>query len=290
MSIRHLLAIPVALALLAGCTQKTDGPKVMARFVPERFDDFAWENDLVCYRAYGQALEGNPTSPGFDIWVKLPGGLVADQRYRDALENGKSYHKDWGNGKDCYKVAVSLGGGASVPLIENRFQYPATNFRSWEILEQTDDKVVFVLHYPEWQGDGNVFALDKKITVTAGTYFCKCEDTYTFSGEYEDVAVAAGVFRHDATLEGTQELMLNDRYALWEHASDQGEEPEDGMIGVAVYMPGAEAVTLSHGEDHAVCIKTIKSGETLTYYFGSCWSKGDIKTAEDWFKTVKKIK
>ena len=39
--------------------------------------DFVFENNLIAGRFYGKALEGNPTSPGIDIWVKLPGALVA---------------------------------------------------------------------------------------------------------------------------------------------------------------------------------------------------------------------
>ena len=47
----------------------------MARHVPERADDFVFENNLVCGRIYGQALEGNPTSPGIDIWVNEEGKM-----------------------------------------------------------------------------------------------------------------------------------------------------------------------------------------------------------------------
>ena len=103
-----------ALCCLFAC--KAPEQKVMARFVPERADDFVFENNLVAGRFYGEALEGNPTSPGVDIWVKLPGALVANDWYAHAVEDGGYYHHDHG-GKDCYKVAVSLGGGASVPLI-----------------------------------------------------------------------------------------------------------------------------------------------------------------------------
>ena len=71
----------VALALLAvGCARNKE-QKVMAREVPERADDFVFENNLIAGRFYGKALEGNPTSPGIDIWVKLPGALVADEWY-----------------------------------------------------------------------------------------------------------------------------------------------------------------------------------------------------------------
>lgn len=262
----------------------------MARYVPERADDFIFENNLICGRVYGQALEAETTSPGIDIWVKRPGALVADQRYKDELENGKSYHKDWGNGKDCYKVGKSLGGGASAVVIENRLQYPATNYRSWKILEQSADKVVFCLTYPEWNADCETISLSKTFTVTADSYFVKVEDVYTFSGDYGDeLEVVAGVFRHLDQETIQSELEARDRYAIWEKASDQSAEPEDGMLGVAVYVPGAEGERLSHGEDHGIVGRTVKSGETFTYYFGSCWSKGDIKDSAQWFELVNSL-
>ena len=286
---KKYLLFAFALLLLAGCKQQSTEPQVMARFVPERSDDFVFENNLIAGRFYGQALEGNPTSPGIDIWVKLPGQLVADSWYAEAVKDPEYYHHNH-DGKDCYKVAVSLGGGASAPMIGSHLVFPATNYRSWEILEQKPDKVVFVLHYPEWEAaEGLRVALDKKVTVTPDTYFCRVDDTYTFSGA-ETLTVAAGILRHGAQETIESEQKGDDRYSIWEHASDQSVEPEDGMIGVAVVMPGAQQVFADKDLDHALCARTVKSGETLTYYFGSCWSKGDIKTAKDWFDVVNKQK
>ncbi|MBQ9400699.1 MAG: DUF4861 family protein [Bacteroidales bacterium] len=288
---KKIFFIAAALLTLAACKPAQPEQKVMARPVPERMDDFVFENNLVAGRLYGKALEGNPTSPGIDIWVKMPGKLVANEWYAEAQKDADYYHHNHGDGKDCYKVSVSLGGGASAILIDGAIQYPATNYRSYEILEETPDKVVFVLHYPAWETQGETIALDKKITVCADSYFCKVEDTYTFSGEKGDVLpVAAGIFRHPTqeTIEG--ELTLDDRYAIWEHASDQSIEPEDGMLGVAVVVPGADAHCITESGDHGLCAKNIKSGETFTYYFGSCWSKGDVKTADAWFKLVKDVK
>lgn len=271
-----------AALLLVGCTHDNNEAKVMARPVPERADDFIFENDYVCYRAYGEALEGNPTSPGLDLWVKTPGALVADQRYKDELENGKSYHKDWGNGKDCYKVAVSLGAGASSPLVAGQIIYPATNYRSSEILSQSPDRVSFVLHYPAWDVDGHQVTLDRKITVEAGTYFCMAEDTY--NGDFEALTVAAGIFTHEVE----ESIIEADRLAIWEHASDTSVEPEDGMIGVGIIFPEeTQIVPVEANVPHIVGIKNVKPGETVTYWFGSCWTKGDIKTASDWFDLVK---
>ena len=277
--------ILLALAALCACKQEA-GKKVMARFVPERSDDFVFENNLMAGRFYGEALEGNPTSPGIDIWVKLPGKLVADEWYKGfETESDEYYHHNHG-GKDCYKVAVSLGGGASAPLIDGNLCFPATNFRSWEIVEETPEKVVFTLHYPQWDATESVkVTLDKTVTVVPDTYFCAVEDIYTFQG-VDTLTVAAGMNIHAALETVEQQLVEPGRVAIWEHASDQTYEPEDGMLGVAVVMPDADATGLSEDGTHLLVCKDIVSGQPVRYSFGSCWSKGDIQTAKDWFETV----
>ncbi len=283
---KKLMLLLAALAILAGCSSSPER-KVMARYVPERADDFVFENNLVAGRFYGEALEGNPTSPGIDIWVKLPGALVADEWYKGALEDPDYYHHNHG-GKDCYKVAVSLGGGASAPLMDGILCYPATNYRSFEMVEEGPDKVVFVLHYPAWQAsEGVSVSLDKQVTVLPDTYFCSVEDTYSFTGT-ETLTVAAGVNRHPAQGALDQELLSDGFYALWEHASDQSIEPEDGMLGVAVVVPGAASSFIMADGIHGVCTREVRSGEPFRYSFGSCWSKGDVKEAAEWFDIVKK--
>lgn len=276
--------IIAAVMLLGACASKPQEQKVMARAVPERSDDFVFENNLIAGRFYGEALEGNPTSPGIDIWVKLPGALVANDWYAEATKPGGDhnyYHKDHG-GKDCYKVAVSLGGGGSVPFIDSTLCYPATNYRSSEILYESPTEISFVLHYPEWQAGDVKVALDKTVTVFADSYFCKVEDTYTFDAD--SLTIAAGIFRHKKQNTIEAEAFGEDYYAIWEHASDQSVEPEDGMIGVAVIMPGADAVIIVDGGKHGVCLKKVASGEPLEYWYGSCWSKGEIAGFNQWFE------
>ena len=283
---KRLLAIASLLLALAGCAT-TPETLVMARFVPERSDDFVFENNLIAGRFYGEALEGNPTSPGIDIWVKLPGRLVANEWYKGAMEDPDYYHHDHG-GKDCYKVAVSLGGGASSPLIDGTLRYPATNFRSHEVLSIGADKAVFVLHYPSWRASDEVtVSLDKKVTVVPGNHFCFVEDIYTFTGT-ETLTVAAGVNRHPAQQTLLAEVIEPGCYALWENASDQSIEPEDGQLGVAVIVPDATATFVTDDGLHGLCVKEIRSGEPFCYRFGSCWSKGNVKDAAAWFDYVKK--
>ena len=52
---KRILVLLAAAAALCACSQEK---KVMARFVPERSDDFVFENNLIAGRFYGKALEG----------------------------------------------------------------------------------------------------------------------------------------------------------------------------------------------------------------------------------------
>ena len=123
------------------------------------------------------------------------------------------------------------------------------------------------------------------MTVVADSYFCDVEDVYTFSGA-PMLAIAVGVNQHYEQNTVEKNHSGKDRYAIWEHASDQSVETEDGMIGVAVVMPEAQMICMTTDHSHALLLKGVSSGDSLHYKFGSCWSKGDIKTAEEWFKLV----
>ena len=75
---------------------------VSARFVPERKDDFAWENDIAAYRMYGPALAPENPSNGIDLWLKKTDLLIVDTFYYREHTLGLPYHVDYGKGLDCY--------------------------------------------------------------------------------------------------------------------------------------------------------------------------------------------
>ena len=282
---RTVLIFALSAVLLLGGCKKAPEARVMARPVPERADDFVFENNLIAGRFYGEALEGNPTSPGIDIWAKMPGKLVADEWYKGAMEDPEYYHHNHG-GKDCYKVAVSLGGGASAPFLDGKLCYPATNYRDSKVQYHGPDTVCFTLSYPAWKMAGGVMvSLEKTVTVVADSYFCDVEDVYSFTGT-DVLVIAAGMNMHGRQAEDGPNSFHKNRIAIWEPASDQSVEPEDGMLGVAVVMPDAQVACTDNERTHILLLKAIRSEEPVRYKFGSCWSKGNIKTAEDWFKTV----
>ena len=82
------------------------------RLVPERKDDFAWENDKIAFRAYGPALRKSKENSGIDCWLKRVNYPIINKWYKDSAA-GKSYHKDHGEGYDPYKVGDSRGCGGT---------------------------------------------------------------------------------------------------------------------------------------------------------------------------------
>ena len=86
--------------------------KAYGRFVREREDDFAWENDRIAHRTYGEALETWPqeplTSSAIDVWVKRVPNLVINNWYMV-----DDYHREHGEGGDFYSAGDSRGCGGN---------------------------------------------------------------------------------------------------------------------------------------------------------------------------------
>ncbi len=139
-------------------TPSQNESKVYGRFVPERYDDFAWENDKIAFRMYGKSLEKVPNQNawGMDAWSKRTNRLILDEWYK--LNN---YHKDNGDGLDFFHVGSSLGAGDILPFIGDKFTYLG-NYQSYKITEKGPLRFAFQLEYPEVNVDGYRIAAVKK--------------------------------------------------------------------------------------------------------------------------------
>ena len=133
------------LFVLAAC-QPTEQARVFGRYVPERKDDFAWENEYAAFRMYGPALLSENPSNGVDLWLKASPELVVDSFYYREHVLGLPYHINYGKGLDCYKVAHTVGCGG-LAVVADSTLYVGGPYSSWEILEQTPTKLVFKLIY-----------------------------------------------------------------------------------------------------------------------------------------------
>ena len=163
--------------------------RVYGRFVREREDDFAWENDKVAYRVYGTALETfakEPlTSSAVDVWMKRTPRLVINDWYLV-----DDYHRDHGEGGDFYPAGRSRGCGGSGLVVDGKLTV-ARNFRESRVLARGPIRLVFELVYPLWE-KGVKASERKRVTLDAGSPFNRFESWFTLEGAPE-IRWAAGI-------------------------------------------------------------------------------------------------
>src|SRR5918911_3702245 len=131
---------------------KKEDFRAYGRFVRERFDDFAWENDRIAHRTYGKALitwKGEPlTSSAIDIWSKRTERLVINDWYM--VDN---YHADAGEGLDDYSAGPTRGDGGGGVWAGGRLYAPST-FVDSRVLANGPIRVLFELVYDPFDAGG----------------------------------------------------------------------------------------------------------------------------------------
>ena len=239
--------------------------RVYGRFVRERQDDFAWENDRVAFRVYGAALETfqeEPlTSSAVDAWSKRTRRLVINDWY---LVN--DYHRDHGDGGDFYPAGKSRGCGGSGLVLEGALAL-AKNFRASRVLAAGPIRLVFELVYPEWDKAGLKATEVKRVTLDAGSHLNRFESFYTLEGD-GPITWAAGIRK----AEGVVVRLDRERGIVrtWEH---QDHYAEDGWLGCALVVDAAAVVdTREEGGNQLVVARTPRS-KPATWYAGSGWDR-----------------
>jgi hypothetical protein len=254
-------------------------PKVAARYVPERFDDFGWENDRIAHRIYGPGLDSPAAgktrmiSSGIDVWAKRVRYLTNDRWYLMG-----HYHDDNGEGLDMYDVGTARGDGGT-GIWDGRKLRVSQNWKTWKVLANGPVRAVFEISYAPWDaGNGVMVAETKRCTVDAGHNLDGVEDTYTFHNAADELTVAIGLGKHPKAV--TSDLTKDTGghwMTLWENY------PKNGSIGCGVLLdPGCLADYAEEDVDWLMLAK-VKSGRPLHYNIGACWSKsGDFTSKEDW--------
>jgi hypothetical protein len=265
------------------CNQADPSVKAVtyARFVPERKDDFAWENDLIAFRAYGPALRESAENSGIDAWLKRVGYPIIDKWYREAGE-GKSYHQDHGEGLDNYHVGSSAGcGGTGIWL--NGEREPLETFREYEVLEAGPERSRFKLIY-EQQIEGVVYGEEKTITIEPGKRLFQVESVFLKDHQpAANLPVCVGLTTHN----GKAEAFFNRNegwIATWEALGDSelgtGARMDPELID-SIVMVDREAKDESH---IFLVAKTDLQGR-ISYEAGYGWKKaGMITTRDAWGK------
>lgn len=264
--------------------------KTYGRFITERKDDFAWENDRVAFRIYGPALiETDGPSNGIDIWYKRTGSLIIDKWYKDDLAGVVSYHDDCGEGLDDYKVGRSLGAGAMAPYVNNKL-WLNDNFVSEELLDNGPLRTTFKLIYNDLDIDGKTISENRIISLDAGSQFSKIVQAYTIK---EPMTVAAGIVKRET---GDSIISSVDKgYIVYT------EPKTDKVSGVYLGLVFPQGINDSKTDtyeilnpksnkkeiySHVLAIATQQPNIPVTYYTGYGWSQFGFPTVSDFEKYV----
>ncbi len=262
--------------------EKTPLPEAQtfSRFVPERIDDYAWENDKVAFRTFGPKAQrmaengepGGTLTSGIDCWLKRVPYPIINKWYEKPAK-GQSYHEDDGEGLDNYHVGISRGCGG-IGIIVGDSLYTSGNFESWKRHDVGPLQTKFTLDYGKWQAGNLLVKEEKTISLDIGSYLTKVE--VTFTGTLPENATI-GLAIHDKEAVTTANRQ-DGWFSLW--SPHHGEKLGTGIVMDPMYNPQSE-VYLSEIKDtsHFRIHLTPINGK-FVYYTGFGWSKGGKFTTQ----------
>lgn len=246
--------------------------RTFARFVPERADDFAWENDRIAFRMYGPALqktEGNKTGSGVDVWCKHVREPVINSMYKRG-----HYHNDDGKAADNYRAGSNRGCGGDAIWSDGKL-WPSRCYVTWKLIAEGPIRTVFELTYAPWDANGRQVSEVKRVSLDLGMNLNRFECRYDTGNQ--PVTVAAGLFIHSPASVLTRE---DNWTSLWEKFSE-GDGP--GFIPVGLVWPSGSGGQFKQAENHALVLVDLKPCQPFVYYAGAGWSKGpDFPDAASW--------
>lgn len=258
-------------------------PRVYGRFFPEHKDNMNWENDKAAYTAYGPALQARGERGfGYDVWTKNVDTLVLELRYKLATKK-KSMHKDHGNGMDAYIVANTLGGGTAALLDDSGEIIFPWCWKEYEILDNGPLRFSVRLTYNPLKAEEDTAVVETRlITLDQGSNFNRTEVRY--DGLSRPRRVAPGIVVHK---QNPREFGFNAKEG-WMAYVDSTDNPRNGngviYLGAVapadsiIYKPVSEPAR--DADAHLLAVSEYKPGDTLTYLWGSAWSKNPTAPAD----------
>jgi len=281
--------------------------KTMARYVPERFDDFAWESDRTAHRIYGQALikaEGTISS-GADVWIKKDRGLIVDMMYAT-----KHYHEDNGSFMDDYRVGKSRGCGG-LGIWDGKKLFVSSNWKTWKLITTGPIRSEFELTYDAWDaGNGRMVSEVKRFSIDAGSWLTKVSSTIS-SEDKMTLPIGVGLAER-ACPTNREEFIANDLAEGWMTYWQPEDQPK-GTTAVAILLPKNSVKEFTNDNPsmpdsvkHAnvpqpthegyppirtqLAVTQMEVDKPFSYYFGACWDRsGDFTNHVQWENYLKRF-
>jgi len=257
-----------------------------ARFVPERTDDFAWENDRVAFRTYGPNAEqlydkkdpNGTLSSGMDCWLKRVSYPIIDKWYgRHVHEKPFAYHTDTGEGYDPYHVGSSRGVGGT-GVLEGDKLYVSKNFATYKVLATGPIRTVFELTYAPWDANGRQVTEKKIISLDLGANLTRYEEHISADKPLPNCTI--GLTLHEQKGE-----VKADRPAGW---CRYWEKTDDSYLGTGVVVSPSYLTDYKENrspeKDHSQLYMVTKPKQnTVVFYAGFGWQKsGQFASAAAW--------
>lgn len=253
-----------------------------SRFVPERTDDYAWENNKVAFRTYGPVAQkmvedkipGGTLTSGIDAWLKRVEYPIINKWYEKATNGTGTYHKDTGEGLDNFHVGDSRGVGGIAVKVDGKYYY-SKNFISWKTITTGPLRTSFILTYANWDAKGNKITESKLISLDYGSYLSRFEISITGTK-----SVAAGLTLHDK--KGTIGTNTKEGWiSYWEPI-------DDSEIGTGIVTPKNTLTSFDHHVTNEKDLSNlygnieVKNNKAI-YYAGFGWKKGSpFQTEKEW--------
>lgn len=259
-----------------------------SRFVPERTDDYTWENDKVAFRVYGpdaqqrteQKRENGTLSSGVDLWLKRTDQPIINKWYKGYLTDPSFYHTDRGEGYDPYHVGASRGvGGSGIWLGDSL--HVSKNYISYKTIAVGPLRTVFELTYAPWSKFG--LQETKRISLDLGSNFSRFEVTLQADQQIPNYTVGITLHKNEG------EAQLNEQAGYFRH-----QELIDGaFLGEGIVLDPAIVerafVHQSKTPDQSNLLIVTRPAKQITYYAGFAWEKsGQVRSGADWDGILRK--
>ncbi|MRX69498.1 protein of unknown function [Flavobacterium resistens] len=253
-----------------------------SRFVPERTDDYAWENNKVAFRTYGPVAQkmvedkipGGTLTSGMDAWLKRVDYPIINKWYEKMTSGKGTYHKDTGEGLDNFHVGDSRGIGGIAVNADGKY-YFSKNFVSWKTITTGPIRTSFILTYADWDAKGNKITESKLISLDYGSYLSRFETTITGAK-----SISVGLTLHEK--KGTIGTDLKKGWlSYWEPI-------DDSEIGLGLVAPKNAMTSFDNHVTNEADLSNLYGNIPLKnnkaiYYTGFGWKKGSpFQNKQEW--------